>query len=78
MVYLTGVVVTVRESGVTVNVAEGGGRCNIFVRVDDDTQWLCERVWSGHRVRIACDARWRKQNDETFSLSFVAKKIEAK
>jgi hypothetical protein len=76
MVYLTGVVVAVRESGITVNVGESG-RCNVFVRVDDNTEWP-ERVWSGHRVRIAADAKWRKQNDDTFSLSFIARKIEVK
>ena len=76
MVYLTGIVVSVRERGITVNVGESG-KCNVFVLVDDATEWMCERVWSGHRVRIAADARWRKQ-DDTYSLSFVARKIEVK
>jgi hypothetical protein len=76
MVYLVGVVTAVREQGITVNVGESA-RCNVFVRVDSDTEWP-ERVWSGHRVRIACDARWRKSDNDSFSLSFLAKKIEVK
>jgi len=77
MVYLVGVVVSVRESGITVNVGETG-KCNVFVIVDKNTEWMCERVWSGHRVRIAADAKWRKQDNDSFSLSFLAKKIEVK
>jgi len=77
VVYLTGIVVSVRERGITVNVGESG-KCNVFVIVDNSTEWLCERVWSGHRVKIAAEAKWRKQNDDTFSLSFVARKIEVK
>ena len=77
MVYLVGTVVTVRESGLTIDVGEGGKRCNVFVRVDNHTQWP-ERVWSGFRVRVAALAAWRKQDNEAFSLSFVAQKIEVR
>jgi len=77
MVYLVGIVMAVREGGITVNVGEAG-KCNVFVRVDDKTEWLCERVWSGHRIKITADAKWRKQDDDSFSLSFVARKIEVK
>jgi len=77
MVYLVGTVVTVRETGLTVNVSEGG-RCNIFVRVDNTTEWLCERVWSGHRVKIAAEAKWKKNDNDSFALTFVARKIEVR
>jgi len=78
MVYLVGTVTAVREAGLTVDVGEGGNRCNVFVRVDDGTQWMCERVWTGHRVRIAADAKWKKQDNDSFSLAFFARKIEVK
>jgi hypothetical protein len=77
MVYLVGVVTDVRDAGLTVNVGESR-KCNVFVRIDEGTEWLCQRVWSGHRVKIAADATWRKQSDETYSLSFLAKRIEVK
>ena len=77
MVYMVGTVVSVRESGLTIDVGEGGKRCNVYVRVDDQTQWP-ERVWSGFRVRVATEARWRKQDDGSFTLSFTARKIEVK
>jgi len=77
MVYLVGTVVTVRESGLTIDVGEDGKRCNVFVKVDDRTQWP-ERVWRGFRVRVAAHAAWRKQDNEAFSLSFIAQKIEVR
>jgi len=75
MVYLVGIVVEVKEAGITVNVGEAK-RCNVFILTDGETEWP-DRVWSGHRVRVAADAQWRKR-DGTYSLSFVARKIDVK
>jgi len=76
MVYLVGIVMDVKEHGLTVNVGEER-RCNVFVRVDSQTQWPA-RVIGGDRVKVACDAVWEKRRDETFSLRFLARKIETR
>jgi hypothetical protein len=76
MVYFVGLVMDVKESGITVNVGEDR-RCNVYIQVDSRTEWPA-RVLSGDRVRVAADATWKKRRDETFALTFTARKIEVK
>lgn len=76
MVYLVGIVMDVKETGITVNVGESR-RCNVYVAVTDATEWPA-RVIGGDRVRVACDAHWEKRRDDTFALRLTARKIETR
>jgi len=76
MIYLVGIVMDVKESGITVNAGEER-RCNIYVFSDSKTEWP-SRIAIGDRVRVAADALWEKSRDETFKLRFLAKRIEVR
>jgi len=75
MIYLVGVVMDIKEAGLTLNVGEER-RCNVFALTDSQTEWPT-RVSVGARARVTCDVSWEKRGD-AYRLKFVAKKIEVK
>jgi len=75
MIYITGIIMDVKEAGITINAGEER-RCNIFALSDSQTQWPA-RVAVGDRVKVVCDVSWEKRG-EVYRLKFVAKRIEVR